>query len=158
MYSKQFEIRWSDVDANKHLGNSAYVNFMSNTRMSFLTKMGIGLDVMGHFGIGPIVFYEHIYYFKEVLLGDLITVSLEVPGYSADGRFIKIEHNFYDKNGRNLAYSEMMFSWIDMNTRKLGKIPEELLIKIKAFPKPDNFNILSKEDIRKQSKRPIDLN
>ena len=36
MYKKQFEIRWSDIDANGHLANSAYTNFMSHARMSFL--------------------------------------------------------------------------------------------------------------------------
>lgn len=35
MYSKQFEVRWSDLDANRHLANSAYMNFMSHTRMGF---------------------------------------------------------------------------------------------------------------------------
>ena len=40
MYKKQFEIRWSDVDANKHLANSAYTNFMSHTRMAFLMEFG----------------------------------------------------------------------------------------------------------------------
>jgi len=28
MYLKDFEIRWSDVDANRHLANSAYINFI----------------------------------------------------------------------------------------------------------------------------------
>ena len=157
MYTKKFDVRWNDLDANQHLGNSAYIEFMSHTRMSFLTKQGVGLDVMNSFGLGPIVFYEHIYYFKEVLLGEAITVSLEVQGHSEDGRFVMIEHNFYDEKGRNLAYSEILFSWIDLNTRKLGKIPNELLQKIKFFPRSKTFNFLTKEDIRKHGKRAIDL-
>lgn len=158
MYSKQFDIRWSDIDANKHLGNSSFIDFMSHTRMSFLTEMGVGLEVLENLNLGPVAFYEHIYYFKEVLLGDPITVSLDVSGYSDDGRFIKIEHNFYDKEGRNLAFSEMLFSWIDINTRKLGRVPEELLKKIKAFPKAENFETLSNEDIRKHGRKPKDMN
>jgi len=157
MYSKQFEIRWRDIDANKHLGNSSYIDFMSHTRMSFFIEMGIGLEVMQEMGIGPIVFYEHIHYFKEVLLGKPIKVSLEVSGYSEDGRFIKFEHNFYDLDGKNLAFSEMLFSWINLKTRKLGSIPNQLFEKIKIFPKANNFKILSKEDIRKFGRSPIDL-
>jgi acyl-CoA thioester hydrolase len=30
MYLKEFEIRWSDVDANRHLANSAYLNYMAH--------------------------------------------------------------------------------------------------------------------------------
>ncbi|MFT4831888.1 MAG: acyl-CoA thioester hydrolase [Psychroserpens sp.] len=40
MYLKEFEIRWSDIDANGHLGNTAYVNYMSHTRMTFLNELG----------------------------------------------------------------------------------------------------------------------
>ncbi len=41
MYLKEFEIRWSDVDANRHLANSAYLNYMSHARMSFLMEIGV---------------------------------------------------------------------------------------------------------------------
>ncbi len=46
MYIKEFEIRWSDLDANLHLGNSTYIDYMSHTRMSFLTDNNLSLDVM----------------------------------------------------------------------------------------------------------------
>ena len=156
MYLKNFEVRWSDIDANKHLGNSSYIDFMSHTRMSFFIERGLGLNVLSGMGLGPIVFYEHIYYFKEILLGQPISVSLEVSGFSEDGRFIMFEHNFYDDKGKNLAYSEMLFSWIDLKTRKLGNIPDELLQKIKQFPRAKNFKSLTKEDTRKYGKAPVD--
>ncbi|MBT8267485.1 MAG: thioesterase family protein [Bacteroidia bacterium] len=158
MYLKEFDIRWRDIDANMHLGNSSYVDFMSHTRMTFLIEMGLDLSTMKSMGLGPIVFYEHIYYFKELRLGQPVRVSLEVAGMSEDGRFIKFEHNFYNQNGRNLAYSEMLFSWIDLKTRKLGNVSENLLEKIKTFPKAAHFKILTKEDTRKYGKRPQDLN
>ncbi len=44
MYKKQFEIRWSDVDANGHLANSAYTNFMSHARMSFFGEQGFSMS------------------------------------------------------------------------------------------------------------------
>ena len=46
MYFKDFEIRWSDVDANRHLANSAYINFMSHTRMAFLIEQGFDHKTM----------------------------------------------------------------------------------------------------------------
>lgn len=157
MFTKEFEIRWNDLDANMHLGNSSYIEFMSHTRMAFFMEQGIGIDAMTSLGLGPIVFYEHIYYFKEALLGTPITVSLEIAGYSEDGRFVIIEHNFYDTNGKHLTHAEMLFSWINLKTRKLGVVPDSLLAKIKTFPKSENFKILSKEDIRKYGKEPKGL-
>ncbi|TJY38144.1 acyl-CoA thioesterase [Pontimicrobium aquaticum] len=157
MYLKHFEIRWNDLDANKHLGNSTYVEYMSDTRMSFLTSHGLSLDVVNSYGLGPIVMYEHIYYFKEIGLDDKVKVSLEVSGMSEDGRFIQIEHNFFNEEGKNLANAEMLFSWMDLKTRRFGKIPIELLQKIKNFPRSNNFKILTKEETKRLIKKPIDL-
>ena len=41
MFFKEFEIRWSDVDSNRHLANSAYINFMAHTRMSLFISIGL---------------------------------------------------------------------------------------------------------------------
>jgi acyl-CoA thioesterase FadM len=49
MYFKEFEVRWSDLDGNMHLANSAYINFMSHTRMSFLLEQGISLTANKYF-------------------------------------------------------------------------------------------------------------
>jgi len=157
MYTKTFEIRWSDMDANQHLGNSTYIDYLSHTRMSFFKEKGMGMEVMTKHGLGPVALYEHIYYFREILVGSPVIVSLEVKGYSEDGRFVEIEHNFYDEAGKNLAYSEMLFSWIDLKTRTLGKVPQEIMNIIETFPKAEDFKILTKEDTRKFGKRPKDL-
>lgn len=157
MYIKEFEIRWRDLDANKHLGNSSYVDFMSHTRMSFFLHNGLDLKEMERHELGPIVFSEHIYYFKEVLLGSPIKVSLEMEGMSEDARFVKIVHKFFDTNGINLARGEMLFSWINLKTRKLGNPSEDLKNVIRNFPKANNFRILDKEELQSYRKNPEDL-
>jgi len=157
MFLKEFEIRWNDIDANKHLGNSTYVEYMSDTRMAFLTDHGLNLDFINDLGLGPIVFYEHVHYFKEIGLNDKISVSLEVTGFSEDGRFIRIEHNFYNSEGKNLAFAEMLFSWMNLETRKLGKVPELMLAKIQKFQKANNFKYLEKSDLIESVKTPKDL-
>ena len=55
MYTKQFEIRWNDLDANQHLGNSKYTEFMSHTRMAFFNAQDLDLNTMNSYGLGPIV-------------------------------------------------------------------------------------------------------
>ena len=157
MYKKQFEIRWSDVDANRHLANSAYTNFMSHTRMAFLTESGFSMQEMAKHNIGPVVFYEHMYYFKEVFMGKPITVSLEVSGLSDNGMFFKFDHNFYNYKGENLAHCEMLGGWMDLKARKLTELPDELLHIMEKLPKADHFKLLSKEDTRKLGKKPKDI-
>lgn len=157
MYTKQFEIRWSDIDANKHLANSAYINFMSHTRATFLKTYGFSLMTLSKADLGPVVFYEHINYFKESFLGETITVSLEVCGLSENGTFFKFNHNFYNAKGENLAFCEIFGAWMDLNTRKLTELPEYLLELANKFPKTDDFKWLTKDDTRASGRRPINL-
>ena len=157
MYLKEFQVRWNDLDANRHLANSSYVNYMSHTRMSRLIELGFDHRVMARHQIGPVVFYEHIYYFKEVLPGPPIRVSLEVKGLSEDGMFFEFHHNFYDHQGKNVARCEMLGGWISLETRKLTALDPDLKKKFDQAEKSNDFRILTKSDTRKYARMPIDL-
>lgn len=157
MYTKEFEIRWSDIDANRHLANSAYINFMSHTRMAFLMENGFGQQEMAKHNIGPVVFYEHMYYFKEVFAGRPVTVSLQLKALSEDGMYFEFLHNFYDYKGRNFASCEMMGAWIDLKERRLTGLPNELYKNLSSLSRTNDFKTISKEDTRRYGKRPQDL-
>lgn len=156
MYTKEFDIRWSDLDANRHLANSAYINFMSHTRMGFLMENGFGHRELAQHNIGPVVFYEHVYYFKEAFAGKPVTVSLEIKGLSQDGMYFEFVHNFYDHTGKNFASCEMMGGWMDLKERKLTGLPEALYNNLNKLAHTKDFKVLTKEDTRKFSKRPQD--
>lgn len=157
MYLKDFEIRWSDIDANRHLANSAYTNFMSHTRMAFFLEMGFDQNAMAVHEISPVVFYEHVYYFREVFLGKPVKVSLEIAGMSEDAKFFEFLHNFYNHKGENIARCEMMGAWIDLKTRKLTGLTNELLKKFSGIEKAEGFRVLTKEDTRSFAKTPVHL-
>lgn len=157
MYLKEFEIRWNDIDANRHLANKAYIEFASHTRMAFLTARGFNQKMFAMNNIGPVVFYEHIYYFKEVFSDHPIRVSLELDGLSDDGMFFKFIHNYYDHKGKNFAHCEMMGGWIDLGTRKLTGLPKKMLQSLEDVQKSTDFKILTKEDTRKFAKKPVDI-
>ncbi|WP_222982171.1 acyl-CoA thioesterase [Flagellimonas meishanensis] len=158
MFFKEFEIRWSDLDANRHLANSAYINFMSHTRMAYLSLIGFDQKSMSKHNIGPVVFYEHMYYFKEVFAGKPVKVSLGFKGMSQDGMFFEFEHDFYDSEGKNFARCQMMGAWIDLKTRKLIGLPQSFLEVFEQMEKLDSFKILTKEDTRRFAQIPKDLN
>ena len=157
MFFKEFEIRWSDLDANRHLANSAYINFMSHTRMAFLGQLGFNQKTMGQYSIGPVVFYEHMYYFKEVFAGKPVKVSLGFKGMSEDGMFFEFEHDFYDADGKNFARCEMMGAWMNLSIRKLIALPQIFLDAFDKMERDENFRVLTKADTRKFAKVPKDL-
>jgi len=157
MHLKEFEIRWSDIDANRHLSNSAYISFMSHTRMSFMTEVGFGLAEMAKHNIGPVVLYEHMYYFKEVFPGKPVRVSLELKGISEDGKFFQFYHNFFDHNGKNFARGDMMGAFIDLKARKLTGLPSELFQNLNKIYKAEDFIVLTNKDTRKHGHFANDL-
>ena len=125
--------------------------------MSFFNDFGFTMkDIMKN-GIGPVVFYEHMYYFKESFIGTPVTVTIEVSGLSEDGMFFEFVHNFYDHKGRNLAYCEMQGGWINLQTRKLTPLPEALMKLLEASPKTEDFKWLTKEDMRAAGRLPKNL-
>lgn len=156
MYTKEFDIRWSDIDANRHLANSAYVNFMSHTRMGFMIENGLSQKEMVSHNFGPVIFQEQVFFFKEAFQGRPITVTFELGGTSEDGKFFRFVHNFYDYKGRNLARGTMQGAWIDLTTRKTVALPENLKPMLEKAPKTDDFKILTKEDMRAHGQVPKD--
>lgn len=154
---QKFEIRWNDLDPNRHLKNSSFVDLMSQARMNFLKSAGIGHKILHALNLGPVVFYEHIYYFREVAPDDPIFLSVGLKGVSKERTFFEFEHNMYNTNGENLAYCELMGGWMDLNKRKLTPVPEILAPKIDTLDHADNFRILTKKDTRKNGRRPKDI-
>lgn len=157
MYWKAFEIRWSDLDANRHLGNTAYVDYMGHTRMGFFENIGLSLPKLEKQQLGAVVFYEHIYYFQEILPGTAVRVSLQLNGLAADGRFFEFHHDFYDSAGTHMAHAEMMGAWIDLSGRRLTGLPEEFLALFNSVERPKGLRVLTKEDTRKFAKSPKNL-
>ncbi|MGV6828822.1 MAG: acyl-CoA thioesterase [Flavobacteriales bacterium] len=157
MYLKQFDVRWSDLDANRHLANSTYINYMSHTRLSYMMEKGFGQANMIKHNIGPVVFYEHMFYFKEIFPGKPIQVSLQLKGLSKGGMYFEFLHNFYNSKGKNMARCKMMGGWIDLKTRKLRDLPEELFSNLNLLEKTEDFKVLTKEDTRQFKEFPLDL-
>jgi acyl-CoA thioester hydrolase len=62
MFLKEFEIRWNDLDANRHLANITYLSFASETRMAYLNRIGLSHKDLQQLKIGPVVFNEQRFY------------------------------------------------------------------------------------------------
>lgn len=157
MFLKDFEIRWNDLDANRHLANTSFSAFASNTRMAFLNSIGFGHAYLEEHQIGPILFYEKMHYFKEFKPDELVKVSLELAGLSEDGRFFEFYHNYYTSTGINKARGNVMGAWMDLKTRKLTPLKAEALAFYDAVPKAENFKVLTPEDTRKELQLPKDI-
>ncbi len=152
IFIEKFNVRWSDVDANRHVGNSSYMNYCSQTRMSFLNSKGFGITHLVRWGIGPVILKENFTFYKEIHVDQTVFVTLEVTGMSEDGNIFEFTHKLYDSEGIHHASSLVQGVWIDMIKRKRTSPPEELKQTLLATTDKSNLRTITMDDIKDKEK------
>ena len=66
-----------------------------------------------------------MYYYKEIKIGVKFSVTVEIDGYSEDGKFFRLFQYFYNEKGEHLAHLDLAFGMIDSVKRKLTLMPED---------------------------------
>lgn len=144
-FSRSIQIRWADIDANRHLRHSVYFDYGATMRMMFLSEHGLTTDKLEEFKIGPILFREEAIFKREVRLEDKISVDAEIVKMTKDCSRWSLRHNFIKPDGTISALLNIDGAWIDMEKRKLA-IPNEFIQSIfEGFPKSSDFAWIVKE-------------
>ena len=126
-FSVTFEVRWSDLDANRHVRNTIFSELATHTRFRFLDISGFPDSEFGVRRIGPVMFREDVRYRRELLLGDTVTVNLRAAGLSEDGSHWRVYQEVWRSDGREAANLTIDGAWIHLDTRRLVLPPAELL-------------------------------
>ena len=146
-YTKTFNIRWTDIDANRHVTSTAYAIYVVETRLAYMSEHGFNQSRINSFDIGPVVLHEEFFYLKEILPDEKVTVTLELKGMTQDKRFYKFLQKVQNPKGENCATCLCTFCWLDLKTRKVCIPPKELLSIFENLPKTKDYRTLSKEDM-----------
>ena len=141
-YSKDFEFRWSDVDANQHVMHSKYYEAAAHCRMTFLKEKGITMELLKSLSIGPILFREECVFRKEIHGGEIISVSFALTKAKRDGSRFSAVHEFKKADGTLAAVLNVDLAWIDTIKRKLTSPPPSVMHMIDDSPKHVDFLFL----------------
>lgn len=153
-YLKKIEIRWSDVDANRHVANTAYQDFLVQTRMSFLEEQGFGQQSFEEYNIGPVIFSEEFHYLQELPPHGFVYADIELSGRSENGVLTQFSHCIYNASGEIALFSKVTFGWLDLKRRKLIPPPKTLESIIDNLPRSENFRTLQRQDTRRPEEIP----
>jgi acyl-CoA thioester hydrolase len=96
---------------------------------------------MGEHGIGAVSLTEEILYRREVGLGDLITVTYQITGYSADGKRWRSRAQMLRRDGAIAATVTTNGAWFGLRSRRIEAAPPELVSVTDAI-KSDDFVVL----------------
>lgn len=126
LYSQPYTVRWSDLDANGHMKNTAYIECGMQARLAFFAENGFPYTEFQRQQFGPVMFHEEITYFKEVHMLETVRTTFHCSKLSDDaGRFTVV--NLVLKGGDVTAARLISTGgWFDLRTRKLIPPPAKL--------------------------------
>ncbi len=144
-YSKTYEIRWSDIDANGHVNYAAYIDAAGDLRYHFFTEHGFPPDKFFQLGIGIGPIYTNIQaqFMREVRIGKTITITYVLSGLSPIGGCWKVHHDVLKSNGKKAVIIDIEGAILNLTTRKPILPTPELLDTFNLIPRSADFEILS---------------
>ena len=149
-YSRTYEIRWSDLDANGHVNYSVYIDSAADMRYHFFWEHGFPPEKFEQLGMGPTYIALHAEFFREVRLGETVTITFTLSGLSAQGGRWKVHHDILKSNGKKAVTLEVEGVIMDLVTRKSTLPSPELLQVFNLIHRAQNFEVLP-EKSRKTS-------
>jgi acyl-CoA thioester hydrolase len=138
-YIKPIEIRWSDLDPNFHLRHSVYYDFGAYIRISFLEEHGLTTSFMVKHKFGPIIFREECVFKREVRMGDVITIDVQLLKARPDHSRWTIQHRVTKNGNETAAIITVDGAWMDVVQRKLTLPPDTVKHVFDKMPKAEAF-------------------
>ncbi len=133
------QIRWSDLDPNFHLRHSVYYDWGALCRVEFLNRYNLTPVMMQQLKFGPIVFREECIFRKEILLGDHVSINLELFQSKKDYSKWTIRHIIMKNPETEAALLTVDGAWLDTVKRKLARPPEEVVHVFSQMPLNKEF-------------------
>ena len=142
-YYRTYEIRWSDIDTNRHVYYAAYIDAASDLRYRFFAEHGFPPERFEQLGMGPIYTAIHAEFLREVRLGETITITYALTGLSAQGRRWKVHHDVLKFNKKKAVSIDLEGMILDLATRKPIPPTTELFQTFHLIPRNADFEVLS---------------
>jgi acyl-CoA thioester hydrolase len=143
-FKRTMQVRWSDMDANRHLRHSAYYDYGAAMRMMVLSEGGLNLGKLEELEIGPILFREEAIFKREIRLDDALTLDVVLVKSTADFSRWSLRHHFTKADGTLAAILNIDGAFMDLIKRKLA-VPNEFVQRIfSSFPKSEDYELIVK--------------
>jgi acyl-CoA thioester hydrolase len=138
----RFEVRWADVDANRHLRNTAYSEYATHARLKYLVSCGFDPGTFERLRFGPVIFREEVRYRREIGFGDSFDIDLRLGGLADDGSQWRMVQRFRRADGVEAARLVVEGAWINLDTRRLVSPTAELLSALRRLPADEDSCVM----------------
>jgi acyl-CoA thioester hydrolase len=142
-FQQSIQVRWADIDANRHLRHSVYYDYGASMRMFILSEAGLTTKKLEELMLGPVLFREEAIFKREILFEDKITLDVELVKVTEDYGRWSLRHNFVKGDGTHAAILNVDGAWIDLGKRKLAVPNEFIRHAFEQFPRAHDFQIVT---------------
>ncbi|HMQ05141.1 MAG TPA: acyl-CoA thioesterase [Pyrinomonadaceae bacterium] len=142
VFERKFTIGWRDVDPNGHVANMVYLDFAVDTRIAFFDANGFPPSSFVSQGFGPVIKTDVIDYFREVMMLETITVTMENGGFAEDGSRFRVINCVYKANGELAVRVASVGGWLNLRERRLMEPPEAVKNAWSTLARSDDFEVL----------------
>lgn len=138
-FEKIIEVKWADVDQNRHVRHSAYYDYGAFVRIRFMSEAGYNAHKMAELNIGPILFKEDCSFIKEIHPDDTLRINVLNGNTKADGSRWELYHEIFNQRNEKVAHIGTVGAWMDMEKRKLTTPPTGLADAFHNLPTGDVY-------------------
>jgi acyl-CoA thioester hydrolase len=106
------------IDLNGHMNMAYYGVVFDRGNYAAGNALGLGADYIDRTDHGIFAAETHTLYFRELHLGDLLSVRTQI--ISADGKRLHFAHEIYhSESSERAAAQEVMYLHVDLTTRRV---------------------------------------
>lgn len=114
-----YRVGVADINYGGHVANSALLNFFQDARIAYLAELGPYSEIdLG--GCGIIMTEAHVFFRKEMFLGDELDIRIRVAELKRSSFCIEYR---VERQGELTAEGQTPFVCFDYEKRKLCRMP-----------------------------------
>jgi acyl-CoA thioester hydrolase len=142
-YTTTYEVRWTDIDANRHVRYSAYIDAAAEQRYRFFSEHDLAPEVFDKLDMGPVYTTLTATFFREARLGEALTIHYLLTGMSPSGTRWKVQHDFLKANGKKAVSVSLEGTILNLTTRQPVAPTPEIMSVFQLVPRSRDFELLS---------------
>ena len=126
MYSAEttLRVRYAETDQMQYVYYGNYAAYYEVGRVEALRRLGMTYKDLEDSGIMMPVLESHSYYHKPAKYDELLTLKITIPQLPLVK--IKFQYEIFSENGDKLHTGDTTLAFVNMNTGKPTKIPEQM--------------------------------
>ena len=119
----EMPIRWGDMDALRHVNNTAYFRYMEQTRISWFDRIGIAPDPVGE---GPVIVNAACTFLRQLEYPGTVVLHHYVGAFGRSSVETMVDMSRSDQPGVVHARGAAKIVWVDLLRRRSAPLPDRV--------------------------------